>query len=401
MEFVANAAPTGAYRRLTQGSGVRVREGPSAPDPPEAAAAAADGPQVGEVWELTGLRSRPDLNGRRVEVKYQDVGSDGTGRIAVRVLGGGGAGVELFKAKAANLRPLAMAGPDVVDLLTPSNTSGGTIDPGVLSDSGGSAGTCDPDPESRALVVADVAEGLVNQEELEALGEVRLGYVAVNCVGLRYYSGTVHEGEVVMLVREPFNPYDQNAIRVNNMSGVQVGHIKREQAETLAPILDEKVGTRLGPAFRHTRVKVEAILPYATRSKFSMKIELSFYGMDVALKDGLKDGLRKYLQKKGLQFTEFSLLDKQKKGKADGALVLAKKRLSEAQSQQFMDDMFKDMEEMLRNLPPPPHLPDLLCELHPHQKQGLSWMLKREKEPEMDPFWEKTKEEGKVVYFNK
>ena len=59
-----------------------------------------------------------------------------------------------------------------------------------------------------------------------------------------------------------------------------------------------------------------------------MKIELSFYGMDVALKDGLKDGLRKYLQKKGLQFTEFSLLDKQKKGKADGALVLAKKRLS-------------------------------------------------------------------------
>ena len=394
MEAVANAAGA-AYRRLTQGPGVRVGEGgrgegPSAPDP-----------QVGEVWELTGLRSRPDLNGRRVEVKYQDVGSDGTGRIAVRVLGGGGAGVELFKAKAANLRPLAMAGPDVVDLLTPSNTSGGTIDPGVLSDSGGSAGTCDPDPESRALVVADVAEGLVNQEELEALGEVRLGYVAVNCVGLRYYSGTVHEGEVVMLVREPFNPYDQNAIRVNNMSGVQVGHIKREQAETLAPILDEKVGTRLGPAFRHTRVKVEAILPYATRSKFSMKIELSFYGMDVALKDGLKDGLRKYLQKKGLQFTEFSLLDKQKKGKADGALVLAKKRLSEAQSQQFMDDMFKDMEEMLRNLPPPPHLPDLLCELHPHQKQGLSWMLKREKEPEMDPFWEKTKEEGKVVYFNK
>ena len=392
MGAVANAAGA-AYRRLTQGSGaVRVGEGgrgegPSAPDP-----------QVGEVWELTGLRSRPDLNGRRVEVRTRGeaVGSDGAPGCVVRVAGVPDVSdAEVIKVKAANLRPLAMGGDDVVDLVTSS--SGGTVDPDALSDSGGSAGTCDPDPESRTLVVADIAEGLVNQEELEALGEVRLGYVAVNCVGLRYYSGTVHEGEVVMLVREPFNPYDQNAIRVNNMSGVQVGHIKREQAATLAPILDEKVGKRLGPAFNNPRVKVEAILPYASRSKFSMKIELSFYGMDVAL----KDGLRKYLQKKGLQFTEFSLLDKPKKGKADGALVLAKKRLSEKQSQQALDDMFKDMEEMLRNLPPPPHLPDLLCELHPHQKQGLSWMLKREKEPEMDPFWEKTKEEGKVVYFNK
>ena len=39
---------------------------------------------------------------------------------------------------------------------------------------------------------------------------------------LRYYSGTAHAGEYVSLVREPNNPYDRNAIRVDNMHGQKV-----------------------------------------------------------------------------------------------------------------------------------------------------------------------------------
>lgn len=35
--------------------------------------------------------------------------------------------------------------------------------------------------------------------------------------------GVAHQGEFVDLVREPNNPYDRNAIRVDNLSHQQVG----------------------------------------------------------------------------------------------------------------------------------------------------------------------------------
>jgi SWI/SNF-related matrix-associated actin-dependent regulator of chromatin subfamily A3 len=42
----------------------------------------------------------------------------------------------------------------------------------------------------------------------------------------RYYSGVAHPGEFVTLIREPNNPYDRNAIRVDNLRGEKVGHVK-------------------------------------------------------------------------------------------------------------------------------------------------------------------------------
>ena len=42
--------------------------------------------------------------------------------------------------------------------------------------------------------------------------------------------------------REPSNPYDSNAVRVLNVHGEQVGHIKREQAAALAKVIDGKLG---------------------------------------------------------------------------------------------------------------------------------------------------------------
>merc|ERR1711885_37801 len=60
------------------------------------------GPQPGDRGELAGLNSRPDLNGRQVEVRGQAAGKDGAPRLAVRLLFGAGAGTVL-KVKAANL----------------------------------------------------------------------------------------------------------------------------------------------------------------------------------------------------------------------------------------------------------------------------------------------------------
>ena len=49
-------------------------------------------PEPGDRGHLVGLRSRPDLNGRRVEVKGPAVGRDGAPRFAVRLLFGAGGG---------------------------------------------------------------------------------------------------------------------------------------------------------------------------------------------------------------------------------------------------------------------------------------------------------------------
>ena len=43
---------------------------------------------------------------------------------------------------------------------------------------------------------------------------------------------------MVSLVREPLNRYDKNAVKVENASGRQVGHIKRGLAEVLSYIVD-------------------------------------------------------------------------------------------------------------------------------------------------------------------
>lgn len=54
-------------------------------------------------------------------------------------------------------------------------------------------------------------------------------------------TGLVGPGEEVTLVREPHNQHDRNAIQVLNISGMQVGHIPRNVASKLAPLIDRNL----------------------------------------------------------------------------------------------------------------------------------------------------------------
>ena len=45
-------------------------------------------------------------------------------------------------------------------------------------------------------------------------------------------------GEEILLRREPTNPYDPNAIRVERQNGYQIGYLNRHLASTLAPFFD-------------------------------------------------------------------------------------------------------------------------------------------------------------------
>ena len=67
---------------------------------------------------------------------------------------------------------------------------------------------------------------------------IDLGTMSTLVVGGQHYSARLSPGEPVRLTREPDNPHDPNAIRVENMAGEKAGHLPREVAAWLAPLLD-------------------------------------------------------------------------------------------------------------------------------------------------------------------
>lgn len=80
-----------------------------------------------------------------------------------------------------------------------------------------------------------------SDSDLDDENDTLIGCVRGEIVGLQYYKGMVNNQEMVSLVRQPDNRYDPNAVRVDNVSGVQVGHIKRELARPLAGIMDRRL----------------------------------------------------------------------------------------------------------------------------------------------------------------
>ena len=64
------------------------------------------------------------------------------------------------------------------------------------------------------------------------------GFLETKVVGIQYYNGYATNGEHVLVRREPANPYDSNALRVDNVQREQIGHIPRGHAAKLASYLD-------------------------------------------------------------------------------------------------------------------------------------------------------------------
>jgi len=77
----------------------------------------------------------------------------------------------------------------------------------------------------------------LSQDADEGLGWVCVGAINAKIVGVRHYSGYATVNEQVLVKREPGNPYDSNAIRINNVHGTQIGHLPRELASKLAPYM--------------------------------------------------------------------------------------------------------------------------------------------------------------------
>lgn len=86
---------------------------------------------------------------------------------------------------------------------------------------------------------------------------------AIPVVGTRHYQGWGRQrghGQVT-LVREPNNPYDPNSIAVLN-GGTQIGHLPRERAAILAPLLDVGGQQRVTAAAFFDEFRVLVTLPH-------------------------------------------------------------------------------------------------------------------------------------------
>jgi len=87
-----------------------------------------------------------------------------------------------------------------------------------------------PDQEFLRDTNGDVVDG----DASEARPLEFYGTMDNKIVGVRYYNGIVTPGESILFYREPSNPFDSNAVRVDNIMGNQIGHLPRILVQKLA-----------------------------------------------------------------------------------------------------------------------------------------------------------------------
>ena len=230
-------------------------------------------------------------------------------------------------------------------------------------------------------------------DEARAAREVLLGTLQSDIVGVRYYQGVVHAGEFVNIVREPRNPYDANACRVDNLAGVQVGHIKRQLAAALAPLMDDRT---------HLRPRIEGSVPRAQTTEFTVPILLHVFGLPE-----VSAAVASLLARYGARFDPGSGVAA---GSAAAASVVATRTIAAAsRSQEELDALLDTLNET-DGLPPfdaAVEAPALSTKLHPYQAAGVSWMLRRERDPDgvvskagLPPFWQRVQERGATAFLN-
>lgn len=88
---------------------------------------------------------------------------------------------------------------------------------------------------------------------------------------MQHYDGVVSDRESVVLRRQPANIYDPNAIQVLNIRGEQIGHVPREMASLLAPVMDRfDDGTG--------QLRVEGHIPRGSGNMYSIPVRLQIFG---------------------------------------------------------------------------------------------------------------------------
>jgi len=256
------------------------------------------------------------------------------------------------------------------------------------------------------------------------------GILKTKIVGCRFYGGKATVGEYVKVRREPSNPYDPNAIRIDNVQRDQIGHIGRNVAAKLAPLMDS--GSLL----------VEGALT-GHKDYYECPIGLKLFGTTDPVAG---PALRQQMQDLRLPINEFTRnereakkraqeLEKQKKARDKAVAAMQKKGNTVFDNEgngkwsnlgqsvgiglppgPNMDQLLEGTstfnpreveslvsklgagEDVLAKLPMADQPEMLATMLLPYQRQGLQWMLDHEspKLPEADDVVQLWKKAGNV-----
>ena len=234
--------------------------------------------------------------------------------------------------------------------------------------------------------VNDVADDYDEEEEEETDLPLLFRVTNKDCrylkiVGIRHYRGVAYEGEYVRLAREPSNPYDRNAIRVDNLRNEKVGHLAKEAAAVLSPIWDQ---------FGDQVIKFDASIPWRGNYYYHpLQLEIR---APQSLWETLKPLLTPLLP------YNFKNDEKESAARRKPAVSVTSKKVDWKQQQAQLDQLWKNLlEKQLYGLPEI-HVPDALTSpLFAHQRQALNWLVHRENSTK-NPFYEETTENGKNVY---
>ncbi|KAG0653087.1 Sucrose nonfermenting 2 3 [Hyphodiscus hymeniophilus] len=238
----------------------------------------------------------------------------------------------------------------------------------------------------------DAGEDIIDlsQDADEGFGWLCVGAIDGKIVGIRYYDGYATVGEQVMVKREPGNPYDSNAIRINNVHGTQIGHLPRNLAAKLSPYMDSRTivieGTLagekgswdcpillkvFGPAEPVARAQLEERmkadrLPLKKRGAAAPKKPIQPVAPP-----------RKSMGYHSSQSSQPSSSQAEPEPVGIQHFVENSERFSPRDAEKIVDH-WATGEEALSKMPMADQPEGLLSTLLPYQRQGLAWMLAQE-----------------------
>ena len=234
------------------------------------------------------------------------------------------------------------------------------------------------------------------------------GILNTKIVGCRFYDGRVTVGEYVTVRREPRNPYDSNAIRIDNIQAKQIGHIPRQVAAKLASLIDSREllveGAVTGPkGFYETPMALKLFGTTDTVAAAALKQRMQDLRLPVT--DHIKaeaerkrkakelEKRRKEAEKAAARMRKLGGLQVDENGDAryagfatpgmGGETQTMEELLSNAQAFNPRDvqdvvNKFAAGEEVLAKMEMADQPPSMKTTLLPYQRQGLKWMLDHE-----------------------
>jgi SWI/SNF-related matrix-associated actin-dependent regulator of chromatin subfamily A3 len=244
------------------------------------------------------------------------------------------------------------------------------------------------------------------------------GTVNTKVVGIQYYNGHASEGEYVSVRREASNPYDSNAIRVDNVQRAQIGHIPRQMASKLAQYMDAGSllveGTLSGE--KGTFDCPIALKLYGTsnpteRAELINRMQVDKLPLDAIVRKAKEDKKRKVEEEKRLKAAK-------KGGYISGSSQPSSSQLTDLRSSQTgfigsssqgdgtpnrtleeiiqgsqrfnpremgeVVEKFGTGEDVLAQMPMVDFPERLATKLLPYQRQALAWLLEKET-PKLPP----------------